>query len=599
MSILAGDTDRTRSTRPPKAVRLEGAVGALWRRVVDRLEARSAWLVLGAAMVVYSALALWVMRGTTLFVDEQNIFISDNGFHPSALLRPFNGHLFLFERVVYATDFRVFGPNFLVPRVVEVVGVNLVVVLVFVLVRRRIGPAAALAPAILVLFFGSAWENAIVPSGIATVYATAAGLGALLALDGRRRPSASTRSPTKIAPRDIAACALLIVSIFSWTLGVAFALGALVLILLQPGSWRRAWVALLPLALYAAWLVWVRAVYVPAHGEVQGLQASNILLVPNFIANEAASVVGALAGLNYPFQPKGYFAPFTADSEYGPVLATLGVAALIIRLRRGGGSPWLWALLVTLLAFWVALALGSGIGRDPTTARYVYGGGILVLLVAAEAARGVRLSPAALAALYLIALLALGANVARLRMGVHFYRDFASSLRANLTAVELARGHVSPGFTLQPQPSLQYIAAGPYLTSAARIGSPAYSVAELVRQPEGVRHGTDLELVAAMGIAISPHAKSEQFGGCRRFVGVGRSLLTFPVGPAGVMLYSRTARQVSLRRFASRSTVPVGSLPANRPVDLRIPTDRSMQPWHLSVTPSPSSLTVCPLRAPS
>jgi hypothetical protein len=570
--------------------------------VIDRLEAGGAWWVLGAAMVVYTALGLWVMRGTTLFVDEQSLFVADNGFHPSALLSPFNGHLFLFERLVYAADFKILGANFLIPRLVEVIGVDLVVGLVFLLVRRSIGAAAALGPAILLLFFGSAWENTIVPSGIGTVYAVAAGLGALLVLDARPKSSALIRSRRPTVPfHQLGACALLIVSVSSWTVGVPFALGALVLILLQPGGWRRAWVALLPLALYAAWLVWVRAVYIPAHGEVQSLQVSNILLVPNYIANEASSVMGALAGLNYAFQPKDYLAPFTTESGYGPLLAALGCAALIFSLHRGSRSPLLWALIGVLLVYWLSLAMGfdSRIGRTPTTVRYAYAGAVLVLLVGAEAARGVRLSPASLAALYLIAVLALGANVARLRTGAHFYRDFATSLRANLTAVELARGHVRPGFTLQPQPSLQYMAAGPYLSAVARIGSPAYSVAELVRQSERVRHATDLELVAAMGTAISAHPKGEPVDPCQRFIGVRRRILTFRVGPTGVMLYSRAAGQASLRRFALSSTVPVGSLAANRPVDLRIPIDRSMRPWHLSITPSPAWLTVCPLRAPS
>jgi len=184
-------------------------------------------------------------------------------------------------------------------------------------------------------------------------------------------------------------------------------------------------------------------------------------------------------------------------------------------------------------------------------------------------------------------------------MGVHFYRAFAMSLRANLTAVELARGHVRPGFTLQPPPSLQQIPAGPYLAAAARIGSPAYSLAELVGQPEGVRHDTDTELVAALRIVISPHSRGEPVSSCRHLVGGGRPSLTFQVPPEGVMLRSATAVQVALRRFASGSTVPVGSLSANRPVDLRIPPDHSTRPWHASVTPAPVSLTVCPLRAAS
>src|SRR5436305_5498428 len=67
------------------------------RRTFDWLDAGGAAVVLGGALVLYAAFVLWATRGTTLFIDEQLVFAQDRGFHPSALLTPLNGHLFLFE----------------------------------------------------------------------------------------------------------------------------------------------------------------------------------------------------------------------------------------------------------------------------------------------------------------------------------------------------------------------------------------------------------------------------------------------------------------------------------------------------------------------
>jgi hypothetical protein len=555
----------------------------LWRAVDGLQDERVCWSVLVSGMAAYAGLAIWLTRGTTLFFDETNIFVVDRGFRPDALLAPLNGHLVLLQRLIYAADFELFGPEFLVVRIVELVGVLLVVGLVFVFAKRRIGGAAALAPALLLLFFGSAWELNLVVSGIGNVYAVAAGLGALLALEhpGPRR--------------ELLACALLTVAVSSFTLGIAFAIGVAVLISLQPDRRRRLWVPLVPLALYAAWFFWVRAVYVPDHGEVQNFELWNVLLIPNFIANAAASLAGALAGLNYEFQPQDLIPVFRTDSAYGPLLAALAVCALGVRMWRGARSPVLWALIAALLAFWVALALGFGTGRNPTVVRYTYGGAIFAILIGAEAARGVRFSRTALVALFAVTALALGANLARLREGANFYRDQATSLRAELTAVELARGQVDPSF-LPSAGALRTVAlrAGPYLDAVQRIGSPAYSTAELRRQRETRRSAADSVLVAALRIAIAPGSRASD---CRRGGGGADASMTFPVEPPGVRLSAPTAGRIQLRRFASTSRVEVGNLPAGRPVDLRIPADRSRQIWHASVTPAPASLTVCRLPA--
>jgi hypothetical protein len=357
-------------------------------------------------------------------------------------------------------------------------------------------------------------------------------------------------------------------------------------------------VVIVPLALYAAWIVWVRLEYVPAHGEIQNFHISNILLIPNFIADEASSVAGAVAGLNYNFEPQSLYWIFSTDSPYGPVLAASAAVALGLRLYRGSRPALLWGLMAILLAFWISLALGFDvrIGRNPVTARYVYAGAILTLLVGAEAARGVRLSRGGLVALYAITVLALGANVARLRDGANFYRSFTTSLRAQLTGIELARDRVDPAFrAATPTSYLAPVRAGPYLAAVDRNGSPAYSPAELARQPENKRHDADAVVVAALRIALAPTVPGGSVRHCRRVA--GGSSVTLPVGPPGVRLSAPAGAGIALRRFASTATEPVGNLSPGRMVDLRIPPDRSQRTWQAVVTPAPKGVTVCALPA--
>lgn len=553
--------------------------------VFDRLEdRRTSWLALGVAMAVYAALVMWLTRGTTLYIDEMNFFTVSNGLDVEALLSPLNGHLALTHRLIFAIDFKLFGAEFVPLRIVEVVGAIAAVAAFFALAARRLGPAAALPLALLLLFFGSVWEINVVVSGIGNVIAVAAGLAALLALDGGGRRS------------EAIACALLILAVVSQTPGVAFAVGATVLILLQPGARGRLWVSLVPLGVYAAWLIWVRAVYVPEHGEIQNLNAWNILLIPNYIASEAASVAGALAGLNYNFNPTSFLNAFSTESAYGPVLATLAVGALVLRVRRGS-TPFLWGAMAVLLAFWIALALGFGEGRNPTTVRYTYASGVAVLLIAAEAARGVRFSRGALIALYAIVLLALGANFARLRDGMHLYRGFATGLRAELTAMDVARDHVGPAFKRSSATSgLAPIPPEAYYAAVDRAGSPGYSLAELARQPEERRRSADGVMVQAEGIHAAPADRATPARNCRTLAGAGGSI-TEAVGPPGVRLTSTAGAELALRRYASSGTTTVGHLPANRPLDLRIPTDRSDRPWQLVMRPAPSSLRICDLPA--
>jgi hypothetical protein len=261
-------------------------------------------------------------------------------------------------------------------------------------------------------------------------------------------------------------------------------------------------------------------------------------------------------------------------------------------MRRGVRSPALYAFIATLLAFWIALAMGVGQGRNPSTVRYVYVGGIVAMLVAAEAARGLRLSRTGLVLLYAVAVLALAGNLARLRDGGNYYRAFAPVLRAQLAAIELARDHVAPSFMPASGPArFDVVRAGPYLAAVDRIGSPAYTEPELAGQEEDKRLGADAVLIQALGVAIAPVTGGEARAACER---PGRS---FTVRPPGVAVTSPARGRLALRKFASSAT-PVGDLAAGRRMALRIPADRSPRPWYASVTPGPASPIVCPLPAP-
>lgn len=539
------------------------------------------WAALGGAMVLYAALVLYAGRDTTLYVDEAFLFETSRGLQPASLLEPLNGHLVAAVRLLYAGVFETFGASFAALQVAQALAGATVVGLLFELMRRRIGFAAALAPALLMLFLGSTWEANFIVSGLTNTLSVGFGLAALLALEpvadgGRGR-------------RDLIACALLTAAIAAWTFGVAMALGIAVLILLQPERRRRLWVFAVPLAAYGAWAIWLYGVRAPEEGGAAQFDALNVLLVPNFLASEAAAVAGAVAGLNFDFTSESSFAALATESQFGAPLAMLAIGILVLRLRRGGARPQLWALIAALLAFWVALALSFGLGRNPTVVRYVYPGAVIAFLIAAEAAAGWRPSRPALMALFGLCVLALGANLYRLDQGAAFYRTNATNLRAEITGLELARDRVDPGFTLSG--GLATVHAGPYLESVERNGSPAYSIEELSAQPDERRTRTDSVLIAALGIGLEPIAPSDAGGECET-LGANAAEVSFEVAPPGATLRSRGEATLALRRFADTSTVEIGDLKPRTPAGLRIPADASGQPWRASLTP-PRRIEVC------
>ena len=270
-------------TPPRWLVRLPG-------RILDRLaDDRFSWGVLGVAMAISIALGLWLTRGTTFFVDEVTYYLASNGFDLDTLLSPHNGHLILVPRLIYATVFDLFGADYVVFRLLEFFGIAITGGLFFAFTKRRVGGALAVGPSVLLLFLGAAWVDTLTPVGITHVYCVMAGLAALLALDRRDRLG------------DVLGCALLVVAVATFSIGLSFAIGVAVAVLLREDRWRRAWIFAIPLGLYVLWYVAGPRIHGLLFLTDNGFEAKNLLLIPSFVGQAAAAVAAAISGLSYDF----------------------------------------------------------------------------------------------------------------------------------------------------------------------------------------------------------------------------------------------------------------------------------------------------------
>ena len=468
-------------------------------RPIEVLETeRGGWIALGILVAVSVALSLWVTRGTTFFVDELRFFDAYRGFNVQELLSQHNGHLVLIPRLIYATGFKLFGSDYFFYRLLEAVGVGLAGALAYVLARQRVGGALALAVAAPLLFLGSSWDATLSSIGIPATYAIVFGLAAILAarLETRRG--------------DLLACLMLTLSVATFSVGLAFAVGVGVSVLMRPSRWRGAWIFAVPLFLWGAWRIGDPGLHGPLF-ESSAFHLSNVLLIPSYSINAAASLAAAVTGLGYDFGRWPLDAPPpTVGGPFGPPLAVLVVVVLVLRFRHTKPPPTLWPLAAALLALWASFALSSGFfARTPDASRYVYPSAAIALPLFAEAAAGIRLRPRIALAVLLAVTLSLASNISLVRSAGAYLRSYAISARADLGAIELARDHVASDFA----PRVGQLAspilgaatqAGTYLSAAGRIGSLGYSPTQIAQAPELARREADQVLAEALAIQLVP-----------------------------------------------------------------------------------------------
>ena len=548
---------------------------------------RACWVILGAAMVISAGLILYLNRGTTFFVDEVYYIGESDVIGVHELFTPINGHLAAVSRLYFKAWFEAFGTDYVAFRLAHVAMVMLAAGLFFAVAKRRMGAVPALAPTLVLLFLGSAWHHLLIPIGVGIYFTIALGLAALLFLERDDLLG------------DVAACAAVCIAIATFSIGLVFLVGLAVSVLIRPDRRRRAWIFLVPLFLYAAWWIWALDLDT---SSTEQTKVSNILLIPVWTLDSVAVLGGALTGLDYPFADDGRLV-FTVG--WGRIVAALAIVALVWRFARGNLPASIWVSLAIALSYWALGALAGGVaGRVPGLTKYIVPGAFVALLVATDAARGLRFSRLALALLFGATAFSLATNLAQLRDGASYFRDtYTPNVRAQLAMVELARKDIEPTFnpfSAVPElaPDAITAPAGKYLDAVDRFGSPAFSLPDLGAQPDPVRQTADIILVNALDLELRSSGPLKPGGGCRMFhAGEPGQPIGFELPRGGARLEVRGPEQAQLTvgRFGSTPSVEVGNLSPDEPAKFRIPTDSSPIPWRASVAHA-DSVELCPSR---
>ena len=367
--------------------------------------------------------------------------------------------------------------------------------------RARLGTAVALVVGAVLLALGPAWEHLLWPVEIGFSGAIAAGLGALIALErGDRRG-------------DLLACAALVLSLAFSSLGLVFAVGAAVDVVLRGDErLRRAFVPAVPLALYALWY----AVY--GQETESAVSVENIYALPAYVWDAASSALASLLGLTRIGTRSGSIG---VSPDYArPLLVALldrggvarrppprGADAVVLGLRRHRAR---------VLGVGRAQSdAGSRAGRQPLPARR---GNVHRPHDQRAAARP---APArlGLALLALLGAASIASNLGALRAGEDFFRAQTDVHLAALAALEGARDQVDEAVVLEPTfagtPFPQTISAGSYFAAVDRWGSPVADPEDALAGPEPARAAADAILAAAFELELEP-ADRAPAAGCER-----------------------------------------------------------------------------------
>lgn len=535
-----------------------------------------------------SAVTLFVLsRDLSFWSDELDWLTVGEDFAPETLLTPHNSHLIGVPRVIYEAFPRLFDAGYVPFRLVSIAAVLACAALFFILARRRVGGPMALAPTLVLLFFGSSSEVVISPLGLPISLSIAFGLATFVALERETRAA------------DVAAAILLALSILSDTFGTIIAGGVFLYLLFDPSRRRRIWVGVIPLLLYVAWWLWAQKF------DQDIAAASNLAGVPAFVLESAAATLGAITGIGKSFG-SGSDALETVVQVALIAIAIAGTVVLVLRARRVGGGPARANLLtfaLTLLAFWVAIALSENEARQPSTPRYLLFAAIMVFLILAEAYRGERLNGRSLTIFVAVFAACLGGNVARLIYNGDGLTERADVVRTQLAMIELAGGEENPGFRPQaegPPGSPDIVAPAAELNDFTdRYGSLGFSLDEVRGQPAAIREDADFVLARALNMLPLPVDESVQEAttGCEDVTGSPEDPTRFELLEGTTLLRAQAEGEgepLVLGRFGEEPTVGigVGELPSGTPLAVVLSPDAASEPWFADVS---APLEVCEL----
>lgn len=530
------------------------------------------------AIALYVLVALHLTRGTVQTFDSMTWMTdASSGAGLSDLFSPHNGHLIFVTRALYATSLWIFGDSPLPPQLMLIVAVAATSWLMFRLLLKRVDPLIAGAASIVVLFLGT---SSVVLDPTVAVFAqtTAFGFGALLTLEWSTRRG------------DAVACALLVLGVLAFSAGLAFVVGAAVLIAFGSDRVQRAWVPIVPLVVYGVWFL--AAGDLDDGGGSSSLAAANILLIPQFDFDSLASGLAAVTGLG---------GDLTGPRELGMVAIGWGrvfavgfLVLLLIRFRERI-PPRAAALIAIAMTYWTMQALAADEFRTPQLDRYVFVSAAVCILLAAELPPSRRLAHGAVLAAVAVATFSFVSNLSALRSQGVTLRVQSQIAKADLGTVEIAGDAVRAEVPVSAG-LLEPVSSGTYLAMTDEHGDLGYSAAELSAAGPGVRTEADENLVRILGIApvSAPRggARSGQTGECSEVDSMyGVVVSELPAG--GAVIKGAAGADLHLRRFGDTYLAPM-QLPEAGAALITIPDDSSTQPWSTQIETG-GSVRICAL----
>jgi hypothetical protein len=536
------------------------------------------WVVLGLLLAAMTAELMYLSRGLYFNFDEWDFVLFRHGHSAAVFLTPHNEHVSLVPIAIFKALFKVFGIGHYWPYLLtNVLIVQACALLVYLYARPRIGAWAALVPVVLIGFMGAAATDLFWPFEMSLELPVLCGVAILLLFDHRPRFA------------DPLACLLTTIAVFSSGAGLVILVGVIVEIAARQDRVRRAWIAGVPLVLYAAW-------WLGYHAKTQLLD--HVPYVPAYDVNASAATAGALVGL---------------DIDWGRLLAVALVVAVVLTFMRRRDFPTrLTTLCVMAVAYWTLIALLRGAEAVAAESRYMFVGGVLVTLVVIELLAGRVPAPTrvALGVAGVLTFAVALSGLQQMRAVLPFFHQKVDVMLPELTAVEMDRATLPPDMALD-QTLVPGGTVKNYLDAVASYGSPALSEAGLAKASPDGRKGADAIFVAgaqpqlaerntpfaAAGAATrltgSTGATVSSSGSCVRVTAKQPGATVSVLAPRGGVVITpfRGPVQVGLRRFADESTA-IGQVGPGRHARLRLTADRIRRPWTVTLTTS-GAATVC------
>jgi hypothetical protein len=363
-------------------------------------------------------------------------------------------------------------------------------------------------------------------------------------------------------------------------LGLTFAVGIAISVLLRPDRWRRVWIFLVPVALYWCWWLWAAKFNYPA------VELANVKLIPQTAVDALAAIAGSVFGVNP--TGKGVFAPLVGVTGWGLALAALATVALAWRISRGGVPRTLWVFLAVALAYWALIAIGD---RAPDSSRYIFAGTLLVFLVAADALADAHLPAVAVFVALGVVAFAIPPNVAKLYDGRGPQLRDATTSRVEYAMLDLVRGPIPPEYAPGKDKRVTDLGgsvftpmlSGDYLEAAERFGHLGMPLDELREQSLERREITDASLIGALGLKLRLARAPADPATCPSSLDgrPGHGVFFYPP-QVGALLGSRSKQpiEVSLGRFGDGGPgVRVGKLSPGEWASIDLPADSAPDRW--------------------